>query len=30
MAAWDELKVVLARLCDEQPGALMGWPNLDE
>jgi hypothetical protein len=27
MAAWDELKVVLARLCDEQPGVLMGWPN---
>jgi hypothetical protein len=28
MAAWDELKVVLARLCDEQPRVLMGWPNL--
>jgi hypothetical protein len=28
MAAWDELKVVLARLSDEQPGVLMGWPNL--
>jgi hypothetical protein len=28
MAAWDELKVVLARLCDEQSGALLGWPNL--
>src|SRR5260370_38870766 len=28
MAAWDELKVVLARLCDEEPGVLMGWPNL--
>ena len=27
MAAWDELKVVLARLCDEQPGVLMGWPT---
>ena len=27
MAAWDELKVVLARLCDEQPRVLMGWPN---
>ncbi len=28
MAVWDELKVVLARLCDEQPGVLTGWPNL--
>lgn len=28
MAAWDELKVVLARLSDEQPAVLMGWPNL--
>jgi hypothetical protein len=27
MAAWDELKVVLARLRDEQPDVLMGWPN---
>src|SRR5690242_21703606 len=27
MAAWDELKVVLARLRDEQPRALTGWPN---
>jgi hypothetical protein len=27
MAAWDELKVVLAQLCDEQPAVLMGWPN---
>lgn len=27
MAAWDELKAVLARLCDEQPRVLMGWPN---
>jgi hypothetical protein len=28
MAAWDEVKVVLARLCDERPGVLTGWPNL--
>ena len=27
MAAWDELKVVLARLRKEQPRVLMGWPN---
>lgn len=27
-AAWDELKVILARLRDEQPGVLTGWPNL--
>ena len=27
MAAWDELKVVLARLCAERPRVLMGWPN---
>jgi hypothetical protein len=26
MAAWDELKVVLVRLRDEQPGVLMGYP----
>jgi hypothetical protein len=26
MAVWDELKVVLARLRDEQPGALMLYP----
>jgi hypothetical protein len=26
MAVWDELKVVLARLRDEQPGALMMYP----
>jgi len=26
MAAWDELKVVLARLRDEQPGVLMQYP----
>ena len=26
MAVWDELKVVLVRLRDEQPGALMGYP----
>ena len=28
MAVWGELKVVLAQLCDEQPGVLTGWPNL--
>jgi hypothetical protein len=27
MAAWDELKVVLARLRDEQPGVLTGYPT---
>jgi hypothetical protein len=27
MAAWDELKVVLGRLRDEQPGALMQYPK---
>jgi hypothetical protein len=27
MAAWDELKVVLARLHDEQPGVLTGYPT---
>jgi hypothetical protein len=26
---WDELKVILARLRDEQPGALMSYPTLD-
>jgi hypothetical protein len=26
MAVWDELKVVLARLRDQQPGTLMGYP----
>jgi hypothetical protein len=26
MAAWDELKVVLVRLRDEQPGVLMHYP----
>ena|SRR5215472_7288390 len=26
MAAWDELKVVLVRLQDEQPGVLMSYP----
>jgi hypothetical protein len=26
VAVWDELKVVLVRLRDEQPGALMGYP----
>jgi hypothetical protein len=26
MAVWDELKVVLSRLRDEQPGALLGYP----
>jgi hypothetical protein len=28
MAVWDELKVVLARLRDQQPGALMQFPTL--
>lgn len=26
VAVWDELKVVLARLRDEQPGTLMQYP----
>ncbi len=26
MAAWDELKAVLLRLRDEQPGVLMQYP----
>jgi hypothetical protein len=26
MAVWDELKVVLGRLRDEQPGTLMQYP----
>jgi hypothetical protein len=26
MAVWEELKVVLARLRDQQPGALMQFP----
>ena len=30
MAVWDELKVVLARLRDEQPGALMLYPMPEE
>jgi hypothetical protein len=29
MAAWDELKVVLARLSEEQPGVLMMYPTLE-
>jgi hypothetical protein len=29
MAVWDELKVVLVRLRDEQPGTLLGHPTLD-
>ena len=29
MAVWDELKVVLARLRDQQPGALMQYPTPD-
>jgi hypothetical protein len=29
MAAWDELKVVLVRLCDEQPGVLLMYPTLE-
>ena len=29
MTAWDELKVVLVRLRDEQPGVLMGYPTLE-
>lgn len=29
MAAWDQLKVVLARLRDEQPGVLMRYPMPD-
>jgi hypothetical protein len=29
MAVWDELKVVLARLRDQQPGTLMQYPMLE-
>src|ERR1700678_2149092 len=29
MAVWDELKVVLARLRDQQPGTLMQHPTLE-
>ena len=29
MAVWDELKVVLARLGDQQPGTLMQYPTLE-
>jgi hypothetical protein len=29
MAAWDELKVVLVRLREEQPGVLRGYPTLE-
>ncbi len=29
MAVWDELKVVLARLRDQQPGTLMQYPTPD-
>ena len=29
MAIWDELKVVLARLRDQQPGTLMRYPAPD-
>ena len=29
MAAWDELKVILARLRDQQPGILTQYPTLD-
>jgi hypothetical protein len=29
MAVWDELKVVLARLLDQQPGTLTLYPQLD-
>ena len=29
MAVWDELKVVLARLRDQQPGTLMQYPMPD-
>ena len=27
MTAWDELRVILTRLRDEQPGVLLGFPN---
>jgi hypothetical protein len=27
MTAWDELGVILTRLCDEQPGDLLGFPD---
>ena len=29
MAAWDELKVILVRLREEQPGVLLGYPTLE-
>jgi hypothetical protein len=29
MAVWEELRVVLARLRDQQPGALMQFPTLE-
>jgi hypothetical protein len=29
MTAWDELKPVLARLRDQQPGVLASYPSLD-
>jgi hypothetical protein len=29
MAAWDELKVVLVRLREEQPGVLLAYPTLE-
>jgi hypothetical protein len=29
MAVWDELKVVLVRLRDQEPGALLGYPMPD-
>jgi hypothetical protein len=27
MTVWDELRVALARLADEQPSPLQGWPD---
>jgi hypothetical protein len=27
MAVWDELSLTLARLLEEQPGALRGYPD---
>ena len=29
MTAWDELKVILVRLREEQPGVLLGYPTLE-
>ncbi len=30
MAVWDELRVILARLCDEELSPLLRWPDLGD